>query len=101
VTVAAWERDLMGLRYEMADMAPGPMREAAIAAYSSQARAGVYLIADAKRSEEARRQVVAALRAEQRMLRGDRLSSSERGQARAAVEEALAACGAAGEVARA
>jgi hypothetical protein len=91
----------MVLRYEIADMAPGPMRAGAIAAYSSQARAGVHLVGGAKRPEEARRQVVAALRAEQRMLRGDRLSFAERGEALAAVEEALAACGASREVARA
>ena len=100
VSAASWERDLMGLRYEIADMAPGPMRAAAIAAYASQARAGVHLIADAKRPEEARRQVVAALRAEARMLSGDRLSADERRQALAAVEEALVACGASSEVAR-
>jgi hypothetical protein len=101
VSPAAWERDLMSLRYDIADMAPGPMRAAAIAAYSAQARAGVHLIADAKRPDEARRQVIAALRAEQRMLRGDRLSAAEREQALAAVEEALVACGASREVARA
>jgi hypothetical protein len=100
VSPAAWERDLMALRYAIADMAPGPMREGAIAAYATQARAGVHLIGDAKRPEEARRQVVAALRAEQRMLRGERLSSAERERALAAVEEALAACGASREVAR-
>jgi hypothetical protein len=101
VSPAAWERDLMSLRYEIADLAPGPMREGAITAYATQARAGVHLIADAKRPEEVRRQVVAALRAEQRMLRGDRLSAAERERALAAVEEALAACGASREVARA
>ncbi|HSI31099.1 MAG TPA: hypothetical protein VK951_07205 [Miltoncostaeaceae bacterium] len=101
VSPAAWERDLMGLRYEIADMAPGPMREGAIEAYATQARAGVHLIGDAKRPDEARRQVVAALRAEQRMLRRDRLSSAERERALAAVEDALAACGASREVARA
>jgi hypothetical protein len=101
VSPAAWERDLMALRYEIADLAPGPMRAAAIAAYATQARAGVHLIAGARRPDEARRQVVAALRAEQRMLRGGRLSAAEREQALAAVEGALEACGAAGEVARA
>jgi hypothetical protein len=100
VSVGAWERDLMGLRYEIADMAPGPMRAAALAAYASQARAGVHLIGDAGRPGEARRQVVAALRAEQRMLRGDRLSAAERAEALAAVEDALEACGAARAVAR-
>lgn len=102
VSVGAWERDLMALRYEMADIAPGPMRAAAIAAYASQARAGVHLIGDAKRPEEARRQVVAALRAEQWMLRnGGRLSAAERDQALRAVGDAVAACDAAGAVARA
>jgi hypothetical protein len=101
VSPAAWERDLMSLRYEIADMAPGPMREAAIAAYATQARAGVHLIGDARRPEEARRQVVAALRAEQRMLRGDRLSAAERERALAAVEEALASCAASRVVVRA
>lgn len=100
VTPAAWERDLMGLRYEIADMAPGPMRAAAIEAYASQARAGVHLIADAKDPAEVRRQVVAALKAEQRMLRGDRLSAAERERALAAVEQALAACGATAAIAR-
>jgi hypothetical protein len=101
VTVGAWERDLMGLRYEIADMAPGPMRQAALIAYASQARAGVHLIADAKRPADARRQVVAALRSEQRMLHGDRLSPVERERALAAVGDALTACGAAPEAARA
>jgi hypothetical protein len=99
VSPAAWERDLMALRYEIADMAPGPVRAAALAAYTSQARAGVHLIGDARSPDEARRQVVAALRAEQRMLRGDRLSAGEREQALAAVEDALAACGASREAA--
>jgi hypothetical protein len=101
VSPASWERDLMSLRYEIADMAPGPMRAGAIAAYASQARAGVHLVAGAKRPDEARRQVVAALRAEQRMLRGDRLSAAEREQALAAVQAALDELAASREVARA
>ena len=101
VSPASWERDLMALRYEIADMAPGPMREGAIAAYASQARAGVHLVAGAKRPDEARRQVVAALRAEQRMLRGDRLAASERERALAAVQDALDGLAASREVARA
>ena len=51
VSVAAWERDLMSLRYEIADMAPGPMRDAAINAYVAQASAGVHLIATPGRPE--------------------------------------------------
>ncbi len=94
VSVGAWERDLMTLRYEISDMAPGPVREAALAAYAAQARAGVHLIATARREDEARRGVEAALVAEQRMLRRERLSDDEREQALAAVADALHACAA-------
>lgn len=94
VSVGAWERDLMGLRYEIADMAPGPVREAALRAYAAQARAGVHLIGSARHADDARRQVEAALLAEQRMLRGERLSDDERERALAAVAEALQACAA-------
>ena len=40
VSVGAWERDLMSLRYEVADMAPGPVRDAALGAYAAQVSAG-------------------------------------------------------------
>ncbi len=92
----------MALRYEIADMAPGPMREAAIEAYAAQARAGG---PPDRRTRSARTrpaaEVVAALRAEKRMLRGERLSASERERAVAAVDDALEGCGAAREVAKA
>jgi hypothetical protein len=91
VSVGAWERDLMALRYEIADMAPGPMREAAIGAYTTQARAGVHLVGDASRPDDARRQVLAALRAEASMLARERLSADERRRALDAVAEARAA----------
>ena len=94
VSVGAWERDLMTLRYEIADMAPGPVRAAALNAYCAQARAGVHLIANARREDEARRGVETALVAEQRMLRRERLSEDERDQALTAVAEALHACAA-------
>lgn len=94
VSVGAWERDLMALRYEIADMAPGPVRAAALGAYAAQARAGVHLVSAARRQDEARRQVEAALVAEQRMLRGERLSADEREQALSAVADALHACAA-------
>jgi hypothetical protein len=93
VSVAAWERDLMRLRYEIADMAPGPVRERALAAYGRQARSGVHLIGSAARPDEARRQVLAALRAEARQLASERLSASERQAALAAVDEAREAAG--------
>ena len=84
----------MTLRYEIADMAPGPVRAAALDAYCAQARAGVHLIANARREDEARRGVETALVAEQRMLRRERLSDDEREQALTAVADALHACAA-------
>lgn len=92
VSAAAWERDLMALRYEIADMAPGPVREAALGAYAAQARAGVHLITGARDREKARREVLAALEAEARMLRRERLSSDERAAAEAAVADSRRAC---------
>jgi hypothetical protein len=95
VSVGAWERDLMSLRYEIADMAPGPVRDAAVTAYANQARAGVTLVRD----ERTRREVLDTLDAELRMLAGERLSADERATAESAVTEARAA-GAAAVVAR-
>lgn len=92
VSVASWERDLMTLRYEIADMAPGPVRRAALSAYAAQARAGVHLIAGARDPSAARRDVLAALAAEERMLRAERLSQEERAAALGAVAAARAAC---------
>lgn len=92
VTVAAWERDLMALRYEVADMAPGPVRDAALSAYAAQASAGVHLIAGARDPVQARRDVLAALAAEEHMLRGERLSETERAGAVAAIVRARQAC---------
>jgi hypothetical protein len=92
VTVGAWERDLMALRYDIADMAPGPVREAALRAYAAQARAGGHLIASASRPAEARRQVLHALDAEAKMLRTERLLADERQAALEAIAEAARAC---------
>jgi hypothetical protein len=85
VSVAAWERDLMSLRYEIADMAPGDIRDAAIDAYVAQASAGVHLIDDPGKPEQAR-DVIRALEAEERMLRGERRRCVD------AVAAARAAC---------
>ena len=74
VSVAAWERDLMSLRYEIADMAPGQIRDAALDAYVAQASAAVHLIDDPSRPEQAR-DVLRALEAEERMLAGERLTA--------------------------
>jgi len=91
VSVAAWERDLMSLRYEIADMAPGPIRDAALDAYVAQASAGVHLIDEPGRPEQVR-DVVRALEAEERMLASERLTRDERRRAMDAVAAARAAC---------
>jgi hypothetical protein len=91
VSVAAWERDLMSLRYEIADMAPGPVRDAALDAYVSQASAGVHLIDDPGRPDKVR-DVVRALEAEQRMLASERLTRDERRRAIDAIDAARIVC---------
>jgi hypothetical protein len=91
VSVAAWERDLMSLRYEIADMGPGQIRDAAFDAYVAQASAGVHLIDDPSRPEQAR-DVLRALEAEERMLASERLSADERRRATEAVVAARVAC---------
>lgn len=92
VSAAAWERDLMALRYEVADMAPGPIRDAALDAYVAQVSAAVHLIGGARRPGRARADVARALAAEERMLRTERLGSAERRRAIDAVHSAQAAC---------
>jgi hypothetical protein len=92
VSVAAWERDLMAMRYEVVDMAPGPVREAALDAYVAQATAGVHLIASASKKQEARVGVIRALDAEAKMVRTERLSADERGRALDALAAARAVC---------
>lgn len=95
VSVSAWERDVMALRYEIADMAQGPVREAALDAYAAQVGAGVHLVRGAARPGQARTDVLRALDAEARMLRTERLGAQERERAMAAVAAARAACAAA------
>lgn len=91
---ATWERELMSLRYEVVDMAPGPVREAALDAYAAQAWAGVSLVgaAPSGRVARVRRRVVTALGTEGELLRTERLSHQERRRASEAVEAARAAC---------
>lgn len=92
VSPAAWERDLMALRYEIADMAPGPVRAAALEAYAAQAQAGVHLVTAASDREKVRAEVLRALDAEGRMLGAERLSADERDAAAAALVAARRAC---------
>lgn len=92
VSVASWERDLMSLRYEVADMAPGPVRDAAVEAYAAQVSAAVHLISGSRSPGRARVEVLRALDAEERMLRSERLGTDERRRAIDAVVAARAAC---------
>ena len=94
VSVSAWERDLMSLRYEVADMAPGPVRDAAIDAYVAQVCAAVHLIGGATNPDRARVEVLRALAAEERMLASERLGAQERRRTMDAVAAARAACAA-------
>jgi hypothetical protein len=92
VSVGAWERDLMALRYDVADMAPGPVRDAALTAYAAQASAAIHLVTGARDLEKARAEVIAALDAEERMLRAERLGVDEKKRAILAVALARKAC---------
>ena len=71
---------------------PGARARGALAAYVAQASAGVHLINGASKPNEARVGVIRALDAEERMLRGERLSADEKGRALQAVAAARAAC---------
>jgi len=93
VSPSAWERDLMELRYELPSMPHGRVREAALRAYESQLRAGVHLISHARRPERTREHVIAALRAEGRMLHTERIEPAERDRLLAAVDASVDACG--------
>jgi hypothetical protein len=91
-SVSGWERELMALRYEIVDLSPGPVREAALEAYEAQAWAGPSLLSGPARGAKTRRKVLTALAAEADMLRTERLSHEERRRATEAVEGAQAAC---------
>lgn len=94
VSVGGWESEMMSLRYEIVDLAPGPVREAALEAYAAQAHAGATLVADAPAAKAARtrQRVVAALTTEAGLLRTERLSHDERRRASEAVQGAQEAC---------
>jgi hypothetical protein len=92
MSIGSWERELMTLRYEVLDLPPGEVREAALDAYAIQAAAAGRLVAGATRPSTARRKALAALNAEEAMLRGDALSDLERARALEAVERARVAC---------
>lgn len=94
VSVGGWEQELMSLRYEIVDLAPGPVRAAALEAYSAQAWTAPELVAAAPagRVSRTRQRVVAVLATEERLLRTERLSHDERRHALEAVGGAQRAC---------
>ena len=91
-TIGAWERELLGLRYEIADLAHGAARDAALEAYAAHAAAGAHLVEVASRPAKARRRVLAALASEAALLPGDGLTAVERERALEAIERAQVAC---------
>lgn len=90
-TPAAWERDLMDLRADMADRASGPEREDAIETYISQAESGTRFVERSDDPERTLREVLDVLSAEERMLRGERLQAAERERALVGIARARAA----------
>ena len=80
-----WERELLRRRYAAVDTAPGPAREAAVDAYLVQAGLARRVVDGAPDRHEARRRVVAALGAEERMMRRERLSADDRARGLAAL----------------
>jgi hypothetical protein len=91
-TVRSWEREMMNLRYEIVELPPGDVREAALDAYAIHAAAAGRLVAGAARPSRARRKALTALHAEEAMLKGDALTDLERRRAIEAVERARVAC---------
>jgi hypothetical protein len=73
-----WERELLRRRYAAVDAAPGPARERALASYVVQAELAPRIVdADPDRAV-ARRRVLGAIGAEERMLRRERISAGDR-----------------------
>jgi hypothetical protein len=91
-SVGTWERELLSLRYEVADLPPGAARDAALDAYSAHAAAGARIVEVSARPAKTRRRVLAALASEAALLPGDALDDIERERALEAIERAQVAC---------
>jgi hypothetical protein len=91
-SVPTWERELLSLRYEIADLPPGAGRDAALDAYCAHAAAGARLVEVAARPTRARRRVLAAFASEAALLPGDGLTDLETERALEAIDRARAAC---------
>jgi hypothetical protein len=91
-SVAAWEREVIARRMDLAGAAPGPAREAALSAYAEEAESAAAILAASARPGEDLALVRAAVAAERGMLSGERIGRSERDRALRALDRALAAC---------
>jgi hypothetical protein len=83
VSVGSWEREVMSLRYEVAELASGPLRAAAFDAYLAQLAMGPLVVARAAQADT-RRQVLLAFDNEARAIAREALGPDER---RRALEE--------------
>jgi len=83
-SVGSWERELMSARSAIPQHPSGPERAAALEAYLGLTDAAPGTVATAKDPQGARREVIAALELEARMLRTAALGPGERQAALAA-----------------
>ena len=86
--VSDWERELLRRRYAAVDTAPGPARAVAVDAYLVQAGLARRVVDGAPDRRDARRRVMAAIGAEERMMRRERLPAADRTRGLAALEGA-------------
>lgn len=89
----AWEKEVLALRNERPEIAPGPVRAAAIDAYLAQLAAAEGVVRRSRDPGRARRRALAVLDGEEAALAGERALSDAEGQKiRRALERAKAAC---------
>lgn len=88
--VGAWEREMMQLRYEVAEMPSGDVRSAAFDAYLAQVGWARETVAAAGKPVDARRQVLTALETEAAAVRREAFGPDERRRAMEAIEETRA-----------
>lgn len=85
--VGPWERTMMDLRYEAAELPTGPDRAAVVEAYVAQIAMAAQVMASAG-GDGTRRQVLRALEDEERAVRREALGPDERRRALEAMEQA-------------
>jgi hypothetical protein len=90
--LAAWERDVMGLRAALAEAPEGEARERALGAYCARVATGARLTHAVENPAAAGRRALDTLTLEERMLVQERIAPAERDAALEAVRRARAAC---------